>query len=139
MNLRSQLVEFEGRVAYAYPDSMGFLTIGVGRLVDKRKGGHLSDAEIDFLLDNDIAAKSAEVLTALTWAQAMNEPRQAVLIGMCFQMGLKGLLGFTGTLEAMRDERYADAAERMRQSLWARQTPNRARRMAHQLEVGEWA
>lgn len=139
MNLRSQLMEFEGRVPYAYPDSMGFLTIGVGRLVDKRKGGHLSDAEIDFLLDNDIAAKSAEVLTALTWVAAMNEPRQAVVIGMSFQLGLKGLLGFTGTLEAMRDERYADAAERMRQSLWARQTPERARRLAHQMEVGEWA
>lgn len=138
MNLRSQLVEFEGRVAYAYPDSMGFLTIGVGRLVDKRKGGHLSDTEIDFLLDNDIAAKSAEVLTALTWVAAMNEPRQAVVIGMSFQMGLKGLLGFTGTLEAMRDERYADAAERMRLSLWAKQTPERARRLAFQMETGEW-
>ena len=138
MDLKTQLIEFEGKVPHAYEDHLGFVTIGVGRLIDKRKGGHLTDDEIDYLLDNDIRRKTAEVLEALPWAKSLNEPRQAVLIGMAFQMGLKGLLGFTGTLSAMRDEHYADAAEGMRQSLWARQTPKRAKRLAHQMETGEW-
>lgn len=137
-DLKAQIKEFEGWVPHAYEDSHGWLTIGCGRLIDKRKGGRLSDAEIDYLLDNDIAEKKQQVLESLPWVAGMNEARQAVVIGMCFQMGLKGLLGFRGTLDAMRDERYADAAERMRQSLWAKQTPNRANRMAYQMEVGEW-
>lgn len=139
MDLKTQLREFEGVVPHAYQDHLGYWTIGVGRLIDKRKGGHLTDDEIDYLLENDIRRKTAEVHNALPWVKAMNEPRQAVVIGMAFQMGLKGLLGFTGTLAAMRDERYSDAAEGMRQSKWAQQTPQRVRRLAHQMETGEWA
>lgn len=139
MNLRQQLREFEGVVPYAYQDHLGFWTIGVGRLIDKNKGGRLSEDEIDYLLDNDIREKTAEVLAALPWVATMNEPRQAVVIGMAFQMGLKGLLGFRSTLASMKEERYANAAEGMRQSLWGKQTPGRVRRLAHQMEVGEWA
>lgn len=138
MNLRDMLVRDEGKVNHAYQDHLGFWTIGVGRLIDKRKGGGLSDAEVFYLLDNDISAKTQEVTEALPWVKAMTEPRQAVVVAMAFQMGLKGLLGFRSTLAAMRDEHYANAAEGMRLSLWAKQTPERAKRMAYQIEVGEW-
>lgn len=139
MDLKSQLIEFEGKVSHAYQDHLGYWTIGVGRLIDKAKGGHLTDDEIDYLLENDIRRKRDEVHSALPWSKGLCEPRQAVLIGMAFQMGLKGLLGFTGTLAAARDERYAEAAEGMRQSKWAKQTPKRALRLAHQMETGEWS
>jgi hypothetical protein len=39
----------------------------------------------------------------------------------------------------MRDEHWANAAEGMRQSKWGKQTPKRVNRLAHQIEVGEWA
>ncbi len=132
------LEEEEGRVRHAYLDSKGYWTIGVGRLIDGRLGGGLSNSEIDFLLSNDIAEKTREVLAKLPWAAGLNEPRRAVLIGMAFQMGIDGLLGFKATLRAVEDEHWSDAAEHMRQSLWAKQTPARARRMAHQMESGEW-
>ena len=138
MNLKEQLIKEEGSVPYAYPDSMGYLTIGVGRLIDKRKGGHLSDDEIDYLLQNDIKKVTGQVLEALPWVNTMNEPRQAVVFGMAFQMGVHGLLSFMSTLSAMRDEHYEHAAEGMRQSLWAKQTPARAKRLAYQMETGEW-
>lgn len=139
MNLKSQLREFEGWKRHAYQDSLGFWTIGCGRLVDASKpGSGLSDDEIEYLLDNDIADKTLEVMEALPWARTLNEPRQAVLIGMAFQMGLKGLLGFRSMLRALQDEHYADAAEHMRQSRWHTQTPNRVNRLAHQMESGEW-
>lgn len=138
MDLKTQLREFEGVVNHAYQDHMGYWTIGVGRLIDKRKGGHLTDDEIDYLLENDIRRKTAEVYESLPWVKTLNEPRQAVVIGMAFQMGLHGLLGFTSTLGAIRDERFADAAEGMRRSLWGKQTPKRVNRLAHQMETGEW-
>ena len=139
MNLKQQLREFEGCIPHAYNDHLGFATIGVGRLIDKRKGGGLTDDEIDYLLDNDIKRKSAEVFDALPWAKDLNEPRRAVLVGMAFQMGKAGLLGFKNTLENIRQGRYAEAARGMLSSLWARQTPERAQRLARQMVTGEWA
>jgi lysozyme len=138
MNLRDQLKREEGCVPYAYKDSLGYLTIGVGRLIDKNKGGGLRPAEIDFLLDNDIAEKTAQVIGAIPWFPQLNEPRQAVLVGMCFQLGLAGLLGFANTLAAVRDGHFDHAAEMLLQSRWATQTPERARRMSRQLATGEW-
>ncbi len=138
MNLAQMLEAEEGRVAHAYTDSEGWLTIGVGRLIDRRKGGRLTDREIDYLLDNDIAEKTAEVLKALPWLMQLDEARRAVLLGMAFQMGTAGLLGFRNTLELVRTGNYRAAGRGMLQSRWAEQTPKRAQRMAQQMETGLW-
>jgi len=138
MNLKDQLIRDEGVVRHAYEDSLGFTTIGVGRLIDVRRGGGLSPAEIDFLLTNDIGEKTAQVLEALPWATDLNEPRFAVLVNMAFQMGIRGLLGFSGMLAAVKDGDYKAAAEHMLDSKWEKQTPDRAHRLANQMESGEW-
>lgn len=138
MNLAQQLEAEEGRVSHAYQDHFGYLTIGVGRLIDRRKGGRLTDPEIDYLLANDIAEKTAEVLKALPWIMQLDEARRAVLLGMAFQMGTAGLLGFKNTLELVRTGEYKSAGRGMMQSRWAEQTPTRARRMAQQMETGLW-
>lgn len=138
MNLIDQLKREEGVRTAAYQDHLGFWTIGVGRLIDARKGGGLSEDEIDYLLANDVKRCTAALRARLPWFDGLNEPRQAVLVGMAFQMGVDGLMSFKQTLAAVRDEHYADAGVRMLQSLWAKQTPERARRMARQMETGEW-
>lgn len=138
MNLTTQLRQEEGSVPHAYQDHLGYWTIGVGRLIDRRKGGGLSPDEVDYLLRNDITAKSREVFAALPWAKDLNEPRQAVLIGMAFQMGINGLLGFTNTLKHIQAGRWTQAAAGMLASRWAQQTPGRATRMARQMETGTW-
>lgn len=138
MNVKEQLIREEGRRKAAYQDHLGYWTIGVGRLIDGRKGGGLSDAEIDTLLENDITKASLALRQELPWFDQLNEARRAVLIQMAFQMGVAGLLAFKQTLAAARDERFSTAAENMRQSLWAKQTPERAKRLAYQMETGEW-
>jgi lysozyme len=138
MDLKSQLLREEGAESCAYQDSLGYWTIGVGRLIDSRKGGGLSNDEIDYLLDNDIKAKTREVLLALPWMPRLSEPRQAVLIGMAFQMGIGGLLKFKRMLGSVEDGQYGEAAMEMLDSTWAKQTPARAARMAKQMETGEW-
>jgi lysozyme len=138
MDLKSQLLREEGAESCAYQDSLGYWTIGVGRLIDSRKGGGLSNEEIDYLLDNDIKAKTREVLLALPWMEKLNDARQAVLIGMAFQMGMKGLLQFKRALGSIEDGHYNKAAAEMMDSAWARQTFGRAARMAQQMETGEW-
>lgn len=138
MDLKQQLIREEGAESCAYQDSLGYWTIGVGRLIDSRKGGGLSNEEIDFLLENDIKRNYEAVLAALPWMSKLNDARQAVLIGMAFQMGLKGLLQFKRTLGSVEDGQFAEAAEEILESKWAQQTPKRAYRMALQMETGEW-
>lgn len=139
MDLKQQLIRDEGVVRHAYEDSLGFTTIGVGRLIDARRGGGLRDSEIDFLLHNDIAEKTAQVLAALPWAKELSEPRLGVLINMAFQMGTRGLLGFPSMLGAVRTGDYETAALHMVNSKWAKhQTPARAHRLAEQMRLGEW-
>lgn len=137
--LRRQLRGDEGEVLHAYPDSLGYLTIGVGRLIDKRKGGGISPEESAFLLDNDLMEIVKDVTTHLPWAALqLSEARLAVLCNMCFQLGIENLLGFHNTLDAIKAGDYDHAADMMLESKWATQTPNRAKRLSEQMRTGEW-
>jgi len=136
--LKKQLTRDEGVVEHAYQDHLGYWTIGVGRLVDKRKGGKLRPSEIDFLLENDIADRIAALTAKLPWFTKLDEARQGVLVNMSFQMGVLGLLGFKNTLKMVETGQYENAANGMLQSLWARQTPERAKRLSEQMRTGIW-
>lgn len=136
--LTKQLRRDEGEVLSAYQDHLGYWTIGVGRLIDKRKRGGLSAEESAYLLSNDIDKRDKELQKRLPWAVKLDEARYGVLLNMAFQMGVDGLLGFTNTLELIRTGSYEKAAEGMLSSLWAKQTPARAKRLAVQMRTGVW-
>lgn len=136
--LTKQLRRDEGEVLHAYSDHLGFLTIGIGRLIDSRKGGGITQEEAAYLLSNDIDRKTAEVEAKLPWSKNLDEARKGVLIAMCFQMGLEGLLGFKNTLKMIMEGKYSEAAQGMLNSKWAQQTPARAQRLAKQMESGTW-
>lgn len=137
-NLKRQLKGDEGVKRSVYNDHLGYATIGVGRLVDSRKGGGLRPVEIDFLLSNDIEDRVRALNAKLPWFFKLDEARQGVLLNMAFQMGTDGLLAFANTLKLVAGGQYAEAAENMLKSKWATQTPERARRLARQMETGEW-
>lgn len=136
--LTKQLRSDEGVVSHAYQDHLGYWTIGVGRLIDKRKGGGLRPFEIDYLLRNDIEDRINELTKRLPWFQDLDDARRGVLLNMSFQMGVDGLLGFKNTLEMIRQGDYDKAADGMLNSLWARQTPERAKRLSLQMRTGAW-
>jgi lysozyme len=133
-----QLRRDEGEVLHAYDDHLGFATIGVGRLIDKRRGGGISAQESAYLLNNDIARVDAALRSRLSWYGQLDEVRQGALINMGFQLGIDGLLGFTRSLACIRDGRFAEAETHLLASKWAEQTPARARRIARQVVTGEW-
>lgn len=137
-DLRKQLIRDEGVRKYAYRDSLGYWTIGVGRLIDKAKGGGLSDEEIEFLLNNDIEDKMTELNKALPWLSNLSEARQGVLLNMSFQLGINGILNFKNTLSLIKQGLYKEASDNMLKSLWAKQTPERAARLAKQMSTNEW-
>lgn len=137
--LQDQLQREEGRSKTAYLDSLSVWTIGIGHAgSDVYPGLVWTDAQIDDVFAKDVAEKTAQVVEALPWFGTLNEPRQAVLLQMAFQLGTVGLLKFARTLQAVHEGRWADASAGMLNSVWASQTPHRAARLAQQMQTGEW-
>jgi lysozyme len=136
--LLRQLQRDEGFKDHAYQDHLGYWTIGFGRLIDERKGGHITLEEGLFLLNNDIDNKTEELLKRLPWVNDLDDARKGVLVNMAFQMGVDGLLKFKNTLELIKNGKYKEASDAMLDSLWAKQTPNRASRLSAQMKTGEW-
>jgi len=136
--IRALLSLDEGRVAHVYQDSLGYWTIGVGHLVDRRKGGKLPEHIIDALLDWDIAEHKKELDAALPWAATLSEVRYAVLLDMAFNLGVSGLLGFKNTLASVKAGDYSAAASGMLKSKWATQVGVRADRLAKMMKEDVW-
>ena len=135
MNIREQLIRDEGMRLKAYRDTQGLLTIGVGRNLD---AVGLYPDEVDYLLDNDLRRVQEQVLIALPWTVSLDEARFGVLLNMCFNLGLRGLLKFREMLSAVETGDWTTAAVEMLDSDWAGQVGQRAERLAKQMEIGEW-
>lgn len=138
MDTYEQLKRDEGEVLHAYQDHLGFWTIGIGILIDKRKDGALRPEESEFIFRNRLRLLDAELASKLPWITKLDPARKGVLINMAFQMGVTGLLGFKNTLALVQAGKYQEAAKGMMQSKWASQTPARAQRLSNQMATGEW-
>ena len=136
LELIKELRRDEGVVDHAYQDSLGYWTIGVGRLIDKRKGGKLTDEEIDYLLMNDVKECVADLDKNLPWWRSLSDARRRVLVNMRFNLGMAGLLGFKNTLKFIETGEYKRAADNMLLSKWAKQVGQRANRLAKMMENG---
>lgn len=132
--LIEQLKLHEGVRDRPYKDSVGKLTIGVGRnLTDKG----LKPKEIEYLLMNDIMDCIDDLNKYLPWWRQLNEVRQRVLMDMCFNLGIGGLLGFKNTLAFIQSGDYEQASQNMLLSKWAGQVGQRARRLSEMMRTGQ--
>lgn len=141
--LRAMLIMHEGKRYSAYQDSLGYWTIGVGRLIDARKGGRLSDDEIELMLTNDIKNHKALLLQYQPWVANLDEVRQAVMFDMTFNLGIEpfdndGIKDWPNFINQVRTGQYTNAAANMRSTTWAKQVGSRATRLAQMMETGEW-
>ena len=127
--IADDLRRHEGTVLHAYPDHLGYWTIGVGRMIDERRGGGISEAEAEHLLANDIDRIAARLQHEAGFRNSPSEVKRA-LVNMAFQMGIKGLLGFTNMWRALEQHDYETAATEALDSKWANQTPARANEVA---------
>jgi lysozyme len=131
--LIAQLITHEGRKRFAYMDTVGKVTVGVGRnLSDKG----LSDDEILYLLNNDIDECVADLAT-FPWFAKLDAIRQRVMLDFRFNVGPKGLRGFPGLLRALEKGDYIDAAKHLRDSLWYRQVKTRGVRLVQMMRTGQ--
>ena len=138
MDLLSRLMEDEGYRRHVYECPTGFLTIGYGRNVDPDGGPGISQREAMALLVHDIDACLADCITFYgddLWA-GMGQVRRDALANMRFQLGPSRFRGFERMHDAIRAKDWDRAANEALDSLWSRQTRNRATRIAQELRTG---
>jgi lysozyme len=124
--LRDQLAIDEGLRLKPYHDTVGKLTIGVGRNLDDEG---ISNAEAMQLLDNDIAGHVADLDRELPWWTRLDDARQLVLANMCFNLGITRLLLFKKMLDHLARGEHEAAAGEMMNSKWANDVGPRATRL----------
>ena len=134
-NIFDQLRRDEGVRLKLYTDTVGKLTIGVGR--------NLSDVGISYeeattLLQNDVVKAQEELVANLPLYTALDPIRQAALVNMVFNLGIHGFLTFTTAIGYMQAGNWDAAATELLNSKWARQVGERATRLAEQIRTGTW-
>ncbi len=131
--LAKELIRDEGLRLDPYKDTVGKLTIGVGRNLDDRG---ISKNEAFFLLDTDVEEVIRDLDRELPWWKDLSNNGQRALANMCFNLGITKLLGFKRMLLYLNRKRYALAAEEALNSKWARQVGSRANRIADLIRHG---
>jgi lysozyme len=129
--LRQDLIRDEGFRAHVYQDTEGFWTIGYGFLVDRKRGGlGLPPWIADLWLDELIADKVRDLRQRWPRLDEQAPEVQRALANMAYQLGPRGVMNFRRMIAALEAGDRARAAAEALDSTWARQTPNRARRVA---------
>lgn len=100
------------------------------------EGGHGVPEYIAELLLRDYLQTIDTRLRVHEWFTELDEPRQHCILEMSYQMGVEGVQGFSKMIEALRNDDYPRAAAEALDSLWAKQTPSRARDVAQRLRDG---
>lgn len=137
LKAQKMLIAEEGKRATPYKDSRGIMTVGIGRNLEAHP---FSDDEVMEWFDNDLdaAIDGACRIYGEAFFLSLDAGRQHALVNMVFQMGEKGLDQFHQSNTAVLAKDWSKAASLFLQSLWARQTPNRAARVCELLRTGQY-
>ena len=126
----ADIKKHEGFKSKVYQCTEGYNTIGYGFAVK------------DLIIDEDIATlilmrKLHTLLQRITiafpWFKDVDDKAKSVVINMCYQLGLRGFSSFKQTIYYLETEQYQEAAIECLDSLWAKQTPARARELSERL------
>ena len=130
----ASIKKHEGCVLHCYEDHLGYKTIGVGRLIDRDKGGDITEGEAEFLLKNDIKTVIKYLNLKMLWWKEQPEAVQNFLSEFVFQLGIGNAMKFKNALGALRNNDMETACEEFRDSRWYQQTTARAEEMISTLD-----
>jgi len=126
--LREAVKLSEGYRARVYKDTLGIDTIGYGFAI---KDLELDEDICDMILDKKLNKLIKDVDNKFSFMDDIAVEAQDVVYEMCYQLGINGFSKFKKTIAYLRDENYKMAAIEMLDSRWAKQTPNRAKRLSN--------
>jgi len=126
MSLIADIKAHEGYSKKVYKDTLGYDTIGIGFLVSSLE---LDEDVCDIILERRLKKNEAVLQRKLTFYNKSPIEVQNIIQNMYYQMGNR-LFNFVKTLHYIENENYRAASVEMLDSLWAKQTPNRAKELS---------
>lgn len=136
--LKEELIRDEGKRLQAYPDSLGFWTIGIGHLLGTSpRMTVITEAECSALYAYDVAQAEYIARACVPLFDQLSDDQQRALTNMAFNRGEKHMRESSKIVPAIRaasENRgtWGQAADEIRNSPWAAQVKGRATRLADQ-------
>ena len=131
MSLLSSVKFHEGLELKPYPDSVGVLTIGYGRNLERG----ITKEEAEFLLLNDLKISKHEA-KRMGFYEGLTDNRKDVIVEMIFNLGLTRFKNFKKTIGYINQANHSAAADEMLDSRWAKQVGQRALTLSNKFRAG---
>ena len=122
MSLIEEIKQEEGFSGTVYKCTEGFDTVGYGSRMP------ITKEEAELLLEHRLKAMKDQ-LTSYLYDLDIKPEAWDILFNMAYQLGVNGVLKFKKMIEALRVKNYKEASKQGLDSLWAKQTPQRANRL----------
>ena len=131
MSLIESIKRHEGYVGIVYKDSLGIDTIGYGFAI---KDLELDEDICEIILERKLKELETRVNLKFKWFIYMPQEIKDVVMEMCYQLGVGGVSKFKKTIAYLQNKQWEEASVEMLDSLWAKQTPNRAKELSNRVK-----
>ena len=132
VTLINKIKKHEGFRSTVYECTEGYETIGYGFAIKDLK---LDEDIAELILIRKIADLVKRIKDTFPWTKDAPEEIQDVVVDMCYQLGVNGFSKFKKTIYLLETEQYEEASIEMLDSLWAKQTPNRAKELSEEVRA----
>ena len=132
MSLINQIKKHEGFRSTVYQCTEGYDTIGYGFAI---KDLFLDEDIAELILIRNLAVLVERIKKTFPWINDAPEEVQDVVANMCYQLGISGFSKFKKTIYLLETEQYEEASVEMLDSLWYKQTPNRAKELSEEIRA----
>jgi len=126
-NLLDNIKSSEGFRSKVYQCTEGHDTIGYGFAI---KDLVLSRDICDTILEAKVSELKLRIQQKFPFISDLPDEVQNVVIEMCYQMGVSGFSKFKKTISLLESKEFLSASKEMLDSRWAKQTPNRAKKLS---------
>ena len=132
MSLIKQIKEHEGFRSSVYQCTEGYDTIGYGFAIKDLK---LDEDIAELILIRKLGELQDRISHTFGWFYNSPDVVKDVVTNMCYQLGISGFSKFKKTIYLIETEQYEEASVEMLDSLWAKQTPNRAKELSEEVRA----
>ena len=127
MSLLDDIKKHEGYRSSVYQCTENHDTIGYGFAI---KDLELDEDIAEMILIRKLEKLQKRIASTFGWFFNSPEDVKDVVTNMCYQLGVSGFSKFKKTIYLLETEQYQEASIEVLDSLWARQTPNRAKELS---------
>lgn len=118
MKEEEYITHHEGLKLKPYKDTVGKLTIGVGRNINDNG---ITEEEAMLMLKNDLKIVKSDLRSIFEEFNEFPTNVKLALIDMMFNLGKPRFLGFKNMIQAVKDKNFKEAGRQAKDSHWCKQ------------------